>query len=204
MISLDPADRLTFEQYLVDNRASAFPECFYSFLHQYLIDLQRTVTATRSNTSQSTVTAATGPSTPTIVAPSVAGTTSGGLAPTAGLSGAGGVNLGTVLRTEADERIERLFEDWSTLIKFLGDRQDGNPDAEEGHSIDGVLSPQGRMNADGELESSSTGGDKDAAEKVLPVQLCIPGLKSQQLDTLPDPVLEGEHHAQARLMAVRP
>lgn len=36
MISLDPAQRCSAEQYLNDWRRKAFPEYFYSFLHQYL------------------------------------------------------------------------------------------------------------------------------------------------------------------------
>jgi phosphoinositide-3-kinase regulatory subunit 4 len=41
MIQLDPEKRYSAEQYLSIYRATIFPEYFYSFLHQYMLDLTR-------------------------------------------------------------------------------------------------------------------------------------------------------------------
>lgn len=39
MVALDPAHRPTFDQVLFKSRGSAFPECFYSFLHNYVFSV---------------------------------------------------------------------------------------------------------------------------------------------------------------------
>ncbi|EXJ55414.1 VPS15 protein kinase [Cladophialophora yegresii CBS 114405] len=45
MIALDPEKRYSAEQHLSFYRSKIFPEYFYSFLHQYMLDLTRSATA---------------------------------------------------------------------------------------------------------------------------------------------------------------
>lgn len=48
MIQLNPADRLTFEEYLTDCRTDkTFPNAFYVFLHPFLLGLQETSATAR-------------------------------------------------------------------------------------------------------------------------------------------------------------
>ncbi|KIW63919.1 hypothetical protein PV04_08883 [Phialophora macrospora] len=47
MIALDPEKRYSAEQHLSFYRSKIFPEYFYSFLHQYMLDLTRSATASK-------------------------------------------------------------------------------------------------------------------------------------------------------------
>ncbi len=47
MIALDPEKRYSAEQHLSFYRSKIFPEYFYSFLHQYMLDLTRPATASK-------------------------------------------------------------------------------------------------------------------------------------------------------------
>lgn len=152
MISLDPESRLTFDDHLERAKGAIFPPCFSSFLHRYLITLQRTssprTTSSVSNSAASTSTVDT--QTGSSSAPSEAG---------AGIASADALHL---LRTEADERIERLYEEWAVVSRVL----QGQKDALELETADGA----------GQSSSSAA-----TMQNVIPVQLCIPGISSQAL-----------------------
>lgn len=152
MISLDPDSRLTFAEHLERAKGSIFPECFQSFLHRYLITLQRV--SPQANASPDQV-SNTGEATGSTSAPSDAGTTT--------------ADAFNILRTEADERIERLYEEWAVVTRVL----QGQKDALELDAPDG-------------FGTSST----SAMRKVIPVQLCIPGTPSQALSEPREPIDE--------------
>lgn len=109
MISLDPSARLTCEEYLTTYRDVAFPEIFYTFLHPFISSLNET-----SNSSSNS-------------APSTSYTARESNAPTTATSGMNldplnlnnGLNGGVELRSDADDRIERIWSEWEMIEKYL-------------------------------------------------------------------------------------
>lgn len=121
MISLDPMERLTCAEYLTKFRSIAFPNIFYDFLHPFLTSL---------NESQSA---------PVVVAPTPTkhvgvSTPNGTVTAKSGVEPGG--RAGGVLRSEADERIERVWSEWETIGRFLG----GEAGVEVGEGKSGVKS----------------------------------------------------------------
>ncbi|KAK0551331.1 Serine/threonine-protein kinase [Tilletia horrida] len=116
MISLDPSVRGTFASILSkttgSGEAACFPAIFPEHLHPFLTDLQRVKG-------------------PPVAQSSGANNEGGGsgasvstAAPLHTISNSNAVpnlpyGLGTILRTEADERIERIYDQWPTLIRQL-------------------------------------------------------------------------------------
>lgn len=128
MVALDPAKRKSFATYLDQARGECFPDIFYTFLHRYLTTLQRTSPRTASVAS-----AESEPSNVAAAAPTPAsGRPPGGAsnAPSAVPSDShNGANsdMARLFRAEADERIERVYEEWSVVARVL----DGDADALE-------------------------------------------------------------------------
>ncbi|SNX82431.1 related to VPS15 - ser/thr protein kinase [Melanopsichium pennsylvanicum] len=179
MISLDPADRKTFEQYLADGRGTVFPSTILDFFHEYLVELQRTSpTALNQRNSAGGVS-------------SVDSAASGSNASVTAVSMRSEATSRQAQRAESDERIEKLYEDWSTLIQFFHDPNDrANPTpASAGPSgvsarLNGVL---GRFSFQSSFQQPQEGkaaeNERSASDKldgVFPVHLCIPGLPPQK------------------------
>ncbi|PWN52122.1 hypothetical protein IE53DRAFT_312700 [Violaceomyces palustris] len=170
MISLDPKDRKTFDQYLVEGYGRAFPASFYVFFHQYLVELQRTPAVALAKGETGTIPSSpSGPSNASSAAPSVSGRQ------TSGATGVGDNSTSTTSRLESDERVEQLYEEWSKIVTFFDDKQ--QTDEDKGASNLPFLSDPLMLDA-----YSMDGGDREGAERVIPVQLNIPGLQCQSLD----------------------
>lgn len=106
MLSLEPSGRLSFADYLVQNRGTAFPDIFYTFLHPFISSLDKVPASIPSVTPAVTRNISTGSGVPT---PSAEG--GGGLGP----QPQGPI----LLRTDADEKIERVWTEWEMVTRYL-------------------------------------------------------------------------------------
>lgn len=118
MISLDPANRPSFEALLHNARGTIFPECFYSFLHSYVTSINELPTSSPFSGPPSTA-----PSVP--LTPTTANTgnatmkPSGSATPISGPS-AGALNgTGGPLPSDADHRIERIWSDYESIEPYV-------------------------------------------------------------------------------------
>ncbi|KAI8805979.1 hypothetical protein BJ742DRAFT_680534 [Cladochytrium replicatum] len=114
MIQLDPSKRLTAAQYLQQWRGKAFPEIFYTFLHQYV---------------SSTI----DPPTPIVVKSPTPVT----LAPP-GLNAAS-ASQPTVMSADTDAKIEKIYFDFGTIAIALGMVSIDEPPEDLNHSANGDL-----------------------------------------------------------------
>ena len=105
MISLDPASRPTFDAALASARGHVLPECFYSFLHEYVASISERPAPFPS--SNSTTTAP--PPTPVPTTNSLKSKES-----TTNVGGAG-----EALPSDSDHRIDRLWEDYASVESYL-------------------------------------------------------------------------------------
>lgn len=103
MLSLDPAHRLTFSDYLTRNRGTAFPEVFYTFLHPFIGSLDSVAVHAPSSAAQAGRTTTTGK------APSIDGVGPQQQAQSGPI----------LLRTDADEKIERIWTEWEMVSRYL-------------------------------------------------------------------------------------
>ncbi|KAL9931457.1 hypothetical protein V8E36_009622 [Tilletia maclaganii] len=144
MIALDPAMRGSFDsllkKYTGSGPGQCFPPIFHDYLHPYLTDLQRVKGV---SSVQTTSTQKEGGS---VVSASTAAQTNAG--PSTNALQALPYGLGTVLRTEADERIDRLYEQWPAIIRQLLEdagapysAKDADEDAYDDAAAEGLRSP---------------------------------------------------------------
>ncbi|CAO1621742.1 unnamed protein product [Jaminaea pallidilutea] len=168
MLSLDADQRGDFSDHLRQANQECFPESFSSFLHPYLVELQRTspphaeTNKTMPASGSTNANAKAGPS----LAPS---------APSASdaetYNRLHEQNLHT--RRQADATLDRMYEEWSVIIGYLDDS-----------AVLDVIEKQegGVSDALGEFaEEGGITGQREAAERVLPVQLGIPNLVSSDI-----------------------
>lgn len=121
MISLDPAARPTFNMLLAGARGTVLPECFYSFLHEYVASVGERPSSlpfpsssfSVSNVPPSTYFPAATPSA-TIKVPS-----KDTVATTAGATG-----NDSVLPSDSDHRLERIWEEYENVDPYLFDDTD--------------------------------------------------------------------------------
>lgn len=107
MLSLDPSARLSCADYLSQYRGSAFPDIFYTFLHPFISSLNDVAP----------------PPPPPAPRPlsTTSGTATGGTATPGGVSGVVDTPAPqATLRSNADEKIERVWSEWETISGFLG------------------------------------------------------------------------------------
>ncbi|RUS35036.1 hypothetical protein BC938DRAFT_476587 [Jimgerdemannia flammicorona] len=104
MIQLDPTKRYTAEQYLAEWRGAAFPQYFYTFLHQYI----SSVTDPHNHYVAQ-------PSSPQADLADALNSTGIGLPPSAG-----NASTSPAKKTDADENIERVYHDFDKIAFFLG------------------------------------------------------------------------------------
>jgi phosphoinositide-3-kinase, regulatory subunit 4 len=98
MISLSPDDRLSCEAYLVDYRDTVFPESFYTFFNRFISDINDL---------------------PALTYPSIPNTA---LLPAAGVPSStafGSEGVASALASSADDRIERIWLDFDSVIAVL-------------------------------------------------------------------------------------
>lgn len=134
MISLDPAKRPSFETVLHNARGTIFPESFYSFLHSYIASNNELPSSSPFSGPPSS-TPASVPLTPTVSTTS--NTTikaSGAATPVPAPSGPGTANgNGGPLPSDADHRIERLWEDYESVEPYVvQEREEGDEDSGAG------------------------------------------------------------------------
>ncbi|KDQ50203.1 hypothetical protein JAAARDRAFT_165024 [Jaapia argillacea MUCL 33604] len=187
MISLDPLTRPSFDTLLQTSRGTVFPECFYSFLHNYVSTLNEPV---HSPSTAGTHTAPT-PTHPHLghphsgIAPSLPhvtltpspstlssapSTAAGKFSTNPGVElGAGGAGSGA-LPNDSDRKIERIWEDYEGVIEMLV-----SPPHE------GTLEENaGTVRVDEGYVGVGLGSYK-AFQDVLPVELHIPNRESKLL-----------------------
>ncbi|GAA6038901.1 hypothetical protein JCM8097_000564 [Rhodosporidiobolus ruineniae] len=142
MISLDPSARLSFSDYLSQYRGTAFPDLFYTFLHPFLSSLS----SPSSSPSESA------PRPPTVAS-------AGGAGPAAAQQEQ---VQQTLLRTDADETIERVWSEWEVVARYLDE-----------------MPPTSASRAErGEGEGREKRPLVDA-EEVFPLRLSLPGMEGQ-------------------------
>ncbi|KAI1294081.1 Serine/threonine-protein kinase [Mortierella claussenii] len=112
MIQLDPSKRFTPDQYLTEWRDRAFPKYFYTFLHQYI----HSVTESAGESSSS-----------------------GAIENTIFASNPEGQEQHRP-KTDADEKIERIYHDFDKISFFLGLESSQTSEANEEESSVGSLS----------------------------------------------------------------
>jgi phosphoinositide-3-kinase regulatory subunit 4 len=109
----------------------------------------------------------------------------------AGLQGATD-DVAYMMRVESDERIERMFEEWTVLTSVLDGREDvWNPSSDTLST--GLLTPRDRIvtpTFDVLQAEKGLRGPHEMIEDVLPVRLCIPGVDEDALVRNVDPIDE--------------
>lgn len=120
MISLDPANRPSFETLLHNARGTIFPESFYSFLHSYVASMNELPSSSPFSGPASS-TPASVPLTPTVSTASNATLKAGGTStPVPAPPGPGIANgSGGPLPSDADHRIERIWADYESMEPYV-------------------------------------------------------------------------------------
>lgn len=185
MVSHQSTKRKSFADYLNEARGHCFPEIFFSFLHRYLTTLQRT---SPRATEMAAAEAAKSSTAILATATSAANTT---VTSEAGLMGGSSASdLAYIFRAEADERVERMYEEWTVVVGMLSGRSstfEGLRSGAPAFDTDGTLSPRERTftpfsdTGQPPVDLPNTAEDKAAVECMMPITLCIPGLASQCL-----------------------
>ncbi|KAF0433331.1 ARM repeat-containing protein [Gigaspora margarita] len=106
MIHVDPSQRYTAEQYLQEWRGTAFPQYFYTFLHQYIGSVTDPHNQTHSRTLNTNGTSKT-------VEPQDSN-----------------ITTSTIVNTDADEKIERIYYEFDKIAFFLGFYNENAQDTE--------------------------------------------------------------------------
>jgi len=120
MVSLDPSARLSFADYLTQYRSTAFPDIFYTFLHPFLSSLNEPSSSPP-------------PPAPVPHPPPPSSTRPGSSTPAETAAGAPQQQQ-TLLRTDADDRIERVWSEWEIIARYLDEtvEQQSAREGEEG------------------------------------------------------------------------
>jgi phosphoinositide-3-kinase regulatory subunit 4 len=117
MISLDPADRPTFDTLLHTSRGTVFPECFYSFLHNYVSSINELSNETLAvNNPQVVLTH------PSSVAGTIRPSTS------SPLSAVNEVKT-DLLPSDSDHRLERIWADYESIEPYIAPESNPLPEA---------------------------------------------------------------------------
>jgi phosphoinositide-3-kinase regulatory subunit 4 len=109
MVALDSTSRPTFDVLLHTSRGSVFPEAFYSFLHNYAISI-----------NELPGTSAFAPPPPPTGTVSATGTVASSLVKTpGGMSVANADPTVSVLPSDADNRLDRIWSEYESVEPFL-------------------------------------------------------------------------------------
>ncbi|TPX43846.1 hypothetical protein SeMB42_g04554 [Synchytrium endobioticum] len=182
MIQLDPAKRLSVETHLTKGRGTVFPECFYSFLHQYISSVTDPATATPL--------AVTLPSQYDAVMGLTSATTPGASEP-------------KWVVPDADAKIDRIYADFGKIAIALGMSGTDGFTTRQASSNTGIPSADGNRNS-----SASHGGNREEQSRqgldgvtdetfrnvrgpnnasLLPVNLHIPNYSVSSISIKPQP-----------------
>lgn len=113
MISLDPATRQTFESILTSSRGNILPECFYSFLHDYISSIGERPLVLPHSSSPPPPHSFTG--NPAQILPTT-NAMKPGKEPVAGA-----ISVAEALPSDSDYRIARIWEDYANIEPFLAE-----------------------------------------------------------------------------------
>ncbi|GJN87433.1 hypothetical protein Rhopal_000382-T1 [Rhodotorula paludigena] len=154
MISLDSSSRLSFSDYLARYRSTAFPDIFYTFLHPFLSSLNEPAAAP--------------PPPPPPSATPIAQSrtpTAGSTTPTAAEPAPAVRQQQTLLRTDADDKIERIWSEWEIVARYL----------------DETLPEQAQGDQEGEGRRP-VGESDEADEGLFPIRLHLPGQEGKVVE----------------------
>lgn len=177
MVALDPKERKAFKEYLAEGRGSVFPPAVPDFLHEYLVELQRTSPAALQQAGGGVS--------------SVDSAASGSNASATAVSLRSEPSPRQMQRAESDERIEKLYEEWATVVRYFDDDVDrtDTSDPNAGPSglaarINGVLGRFGLQSSFQQTSEGDTAEDERSGTHelydVFPMHLCIPGVPMQK------------------------
>lgn len=154
MISLEPSSRLSFSTLLSQYRQTAFPEIFYTFLHPFLNSLNRISSPTSLSTTANSQ------------APAGTTTRLGNTSTTTISGGAVEVQQQTLLRTESDDRIERIWNEWEIVQRYLDESLE-------------VRDPERGENG-GKTKSREPG--EGEVDDIFPIKLNLPGMEGRTVE----------------------
>ena len=158
MLALEPSERGSFSEILRAQHDEAFPSAFYDFFHTYMIALQR---STPNETTRRSEAAPVKVTTQLRRADALSSDLDSELSRITAASPT------AALRSDADRRIERLYQDWSLLFEKLPSPASVRTSGEESDV-------------------------PDFAESAFPVALSIPGVAPQILSSrCPAPEQDG-------------
>lgn len=118
MIALDPTARPTFHMLLAGARGTVLPECFYSFLHEYVASVGERPSSLPFPSSSFSVSNAP-PS--TYFPAATSNTTIKVPSKETVATAAGATGNGSVLPGDSDHRLERLWEEYENVDPYLDD-----------------------------------------------------------------------------------
>lgn len=167
MIHLDPSARPTFDTLLHTTRGPGriFPECFYSFLHNYVSSINdlpspSPFSPTSAHPQPSNNPSSTGTATHSVVPSTSSAST---VKPTTIAAASGGGDA--ALPSDSDARIDRIWADYESVEAYIV------PEAD----MEGVREADGDVKIDYGYGSGVTG--KPMVD-ILPVELYIPNRES--------------------------
>ncbi|GAA5884630.1 hypothetical protein JCM6882_005326 [Rhodosporidiobolus microsporus] len=154
MISLDPSSRLPFADYLTHYRSTAFPDVFYTFLHPFLSSLSDLSTSLP-------------PPPPTPAEPFTPGSSTGARAGPAAAAATQQQQQEqvqqTLLRTEADETVERVWSEWEAVARYLDETLPGGGGGGKGKGKEREKEPL-------------------TGEDMFPIRLSLPGMEGETVE----------------------
>ncbi|KAI0364206.1 hypothetical protein BV20DRAFT_1108288 [Pilatotrama ljubarskyi] len=109
MVGIDPSTRPTFDTLLHTSRGTVFPECFYSFLHNYVYSVNEVNAAALFTAAQ------------TSSAPPAGAAASARSAGHVGASATGlnGDSVDDIFPSDSDHRMERIWADYESVEPYL-------------------------------------------------------------------------------------
>ncbi|GAA5975499.1 hypothetical protein JCM5350_002632 [Sporobolomyces pararoseus] len=164
MISLEPSSRLSFSTLLSKYRQTAFPEIFYTFLHPFLNSLNKVSSPLPPPTTASTTFSSSAQSSTTRL---------GSATPTLGVGGGAETQQQTLLRTDSDERIERVWNEWEIVQKYL----DESLGLEDRNRL--MSSPTAEK--DEALKGKGRETDLQEGDDIFPIKLNLPGMEGNSI-----------------------
>lgn len=148
MLSLNPLDRLSCKDYLLEFGGTAFPTSFYTFLHPFVLNLQKSTTPPPP------------PPPPPAAAPARAETLTAVQPGEEVRSGP----VGQVMRTDADEIIETLWNDFDYIARQFGANDPESVAAPSSSSVSGLALTYARRSL------------ADVPTEAVPAPTAYPGL----------------------------
>lgn len=158
MLSLDPSARLSFADYLTQNRGNAFPEIFYTFLHPFISSLDRVSASVPPPTAAPTTEMRNGAATPSV------DVGAGGQQQQQAQQPQGPI----LLRTDADEKIERIWTEWEMVTRYL----DESSSSSLSSTVTATAAAPPRARPDAETEQSESRSSGVSLSSGIDILVC--------------------------------